>query len=309
MDDIALDTTRSIRETVAEILGVSSDAVDPEADLVEQGLDSLRIMSLAGRWRRQGVAVDFAALTAAPTVSAWARLVSSGRRAPGAPVIAPRALHHGFFARAAAAPAAVALIGPDGEQSYAELRTQALAVAGALGVAGVRPGDRVAVLGPAGPDTVTALLGILAAGAVYVPIAATEPTEQSAQLLTRAGVRMALFAGDEHPSWLPALTVAEALRVGAWAHDVDAAQPDPDHEAYLVLGTAVTHAEAVDAVDELNRHLGISTEDRIAAAPGRETELSVLAAVAALTAGAALVVADYPRAKSVSAALDTAAAS
>ena len=46
----------AIRGEVAELLGVGAEAVDPEGDLVSQGLDSIRMMSLAGRWRRRGFA-------------------------------------------------------------------------------------------------------------------------------------------------------------------------------------------------------------------------------------------------------------
>ena len=51
---------------VAELLGVSADTVDPGGNLISQGLDSIRMMSLAGRWRRRGIDVDFAALAADP---------------------------------------------------------------------------------------------------------------------------------------------------------------------------------------------------------------------------------------------------
>jgi mycobactin phenyloxazoline synthetase len=70
---------RAVRAEVAELLGVSADTVDPGGNLISQGLDSIRMMSLAGRWRRRGIAVDFAALAADPTVEAWSLLVSGSR--------------------------------------------------------------------------------------------------------------------------------------------------------------------------------------------------------------------------------------
>jgi mycobactin phenyloxazoline synthetase len=66
----------AIRGEVAEMLGVDAQAIDPEGDLVGQGLDSIRMMALAGRWRRLGFAVDFATLAAAPTIGAWSELMS-----------------------------------------------------------------------------------------------------------------------------------------------------------------------------------------------------------------------------------------
>ncbi len=70
--------SEDIRAEVAELLGVGSDAVQPESNLIGQGLDSIRMMALAGRWRRQGIAVDFAALAAEPTIEAWSDLVTAG---------------------------------------------------------------------------------------------------------------------------------------------------------------------------------------------------------------------------------------
>ncbi|AMC51368.1 phenyloxazoline synthase [Mycobacterium tuberculosis variant bovis BCG] len=46
------------------------------------------MMSLVGRWRRKGIAVDFATLAATPTIEAWSQLVSAGTG------VAPRQLPH-----------------------------------------------------------------------------------------------------------------------------------------------------------------------------------------------------------------------
>ncbi|UWW08196.1 non-ribosomal peptide synthetase [Mycolicibacterium brumae] len=74
-------TPTAVRDQVAELLGVDAETLDPDADLIASGLDSIRMMSLSGRWRRQGIDVGFAALSQNPTISAWARLL--GDRAPG----------------------------------------------------------------------------------------------------------------------------------------------------------------------------------------------------------------------------------
>ena len=83
---LASTTALSVRDEVAELLGVSPAELDPQADLIASGLDSIRMMTLSGRWRRQGVDVGFAALAANPTVAAWTELVSGH----DAPVVANR---------------------------------------------------------------------------------------------------------------------------------------------------------------------------------------------------------------------------
>ncbi len=84
---------------VAELLGVSADTVDPGGNLISQGLDSIRMMSLAGRWRRRGIEVDFAALAADPTVEAWSLLVGGNQNTaePDVVAAAPASTSEGAF--------------------------------------------------------------------------------------------------------------------------------------------------------------------------------------------------------------------
>ena len=88
---LASTTEQSVRDEVAELLGVDPADVDPEADLIASGLDSIRMMSLSGRWRRQGIDVGFAALAAKPTLAAWTALVTGGATPGAAPAAAETA--------------------------------------------------------------------------------------------------------------------------------------------------------------------------------------------------------------------------
>lgn len=78
--DSVATSSATVRAEVAELLGVDASELDPAADLIASGLDSIRMMSLSGRWRRQGIDVGFAAMAANPTVAAWTELV--GEHAP-----------------------------------------------------------------------------------------------------------------------------------------------------------------------------------------------------------------------------------
>ncbi|OBF11851.1 non-ribosomal peptide synthetase [Mycobacterium sp. ACS4331] len=85
----AAASSPTVQEQVAELLGISPDALDPDADLIASGLDSIRMMSLSGRWRRQGIDVNFAALAENPTVAAWTRLVDERTADSEPPQAAP----------------------------------------------------------------------------------------------------------------------------------------------------------------------------------------------------------------------------
>ncbi|MFI7002408.1 GNAT family N-acetyltransferase [Nocardia sp. NPDC050175] len=68
-----------LRAEISSVLGILPGAVDPGVDLIEQGLDSLRMMRLVGRWRRLGYDIDLARLSAESTIDAWAALLGDCR--------------------------------------------------------------------------------------------------------------------------------------------------------------------------------------------------------------------------------------
>ncbi|ASR01426.1 non-ribosomal peptide synthetase [Gordonia rubripertincta] len=77
-DPIAdLVSPADIRAQVAAALGVASESLDPTQDLIAQGLDSLRMMRLAGTWRKRGIDIDFARLAAQPTLDAWIEMLAA----------------------------------------------------------------------------------------------------------------------------------------------------------------------------------------------------------------------------------------
>lgn len=68
-------TAERVRAQVAEILGEPVQDIDPDEDLLDRGLDSVRLMSLMEAWRASGAETDFADLAEKPTVNAWASLL------------------------------------------------------------------------------------------------------------------------------------------------------------------------------------------------------------------------------------------
>ncbi|WP_158881733.1 phosphopantetheine-binding protein [Amycolatopsis anabasis] len=58
---------------VADLLDVEVDELDFDEDLVDAGLDSIRIMSLVERWRTAGAGIGFVDLAETPTLTAWLR--------------------------------------------------------------------------------------------------------------------------------------------------------------------------------------------------------------------------------------------
>lgn len=73
-------TVQRIREDVADVLGEDPADLPGDDDLVDYGLDSVRLLGLLERWRREhGVDVSFADLAERPAVAAWAALLGARR--------------------------------------------------------------------------------------------------------------------------------------------------------------------------------------------------------------------------------------
>lgn len=84
-------TIDELRRDVAALLddeGVLG-AADGD-DLLELGIDSIRMMTLVTRWNERGIEIGFVELIEDPTLDAWLRLVREAPQAPAPQVPAPQ---------------------------------------------------------------------------------------------------------------------------------------------------------------------------------------------------------------------------
>ncbi|KAA6213481.1 amino acid adenylation domain-containing protein [Streptomyces albofaciens JCM 4342] len=96
-------------------------------------------------------------------------------------------------------PGAVAVRGRDGTLTYAELNERATRLAARLRQQGIGPEDLVAVVLPRTTDMVTAVLGVLLAGAAYLPVDPAYPAGRIAFLLDDARPRAVLTSAEQAP--------------------------------------------------------------------------------------------------------------
>ena len=109
-----------------------------------------------------------------------------------APYPKERCLHELFEAQVLRSPDAIAVLRGEESVKYAELNQRANRLAHYLRSLGVRPDDRVALCVERSIDMVVGMLGVLKAGAAYVPIDPGYPAERLAYMLEDCAPRAVL---------------------------------------------------------------------------------------------------------------------
>jgi len=212
------------------------------------------------------------------------------------------ALHAEFFRLAAANPGATALIdGKTGQiRSYGELADCALRIAAFLRDRGVCAGDPVAVTLPRGIEQIAAVLGILAAGACYVPIGIEQPASRRGSIHRKAAIRFVLTDADavQAVAW-PADSVVLCIREATQTTPLPAPlMPDPQRLAYIIFtsgstgepkGVEISHAGAWNTISDINRRYGVGPADRMLAVSSLDFDLSVYDIFGLLGVGGSLV--------------------
>jgi len=140
---------------------------------------------------------------------------------------------------------AVAIKTPDQVLTYRDLEAAAGNVAAQLALAGVRAGDFVALLESRSVDAIIGMLGILRAGAAYVPLDPTHAPEQLGFIATDIPFRAALVAAryaDKAPELfggrLPVIDLAAAIKLVAPRAPVVAASGDDPAYVLYTSGTS-----------------------------------------------------------------------
>ncbi|MFB8139389.1 non-ribosomal peptide synthetase [Streptomyces parvus] len=197
--------------------------------------------------------------------------VSDLTRPAAKPGTSAETLHTWFARQAAGSPGATALTAGGTSTSYAELHDLAGRIAARLVAAGVRPGALVPVLVPR-RSVIPAILGVLMAGAAYVPLDPRYPDARLAGLSERVGADV-IVTDDE------LVVRAKAWHTGSFVLVGDAADSDlpatsvevaPDDLAYVMFtsgstgvpkGVEITHRNVTRLMAEASVIYDLGAED------------------------------------------------
>ena len=146
--------------------------------------------------------------------------------------------------------------------TYAQLASRAGRLARLLADSGVKKGDRVGVFMPKSLHASTALYGILAAGAAYVPIDPRSPSERIARIVANAEIRFVVSEQSRAKQLERAFDRTNDLTVATRAVTVSVALLDASPEDLVERGgeiewfgaADVDSAPDTDPIDALGPH-------------------------------------------------------
>ncbi|MDP9616470.1 amino acid adenylation domain-containing protein [Streptomyces demainii] len=138
-----------------------------------------------------------------------------------------------------------AVVAADGRLTFAELDATADAIAARLADLGTAAQDRVAVLGDRSWRTVAAFLGVLRAGAVYVPVDPAQPRARVRELLELVDVACVLGGGAAGAALGELAGAYRTVAVEKAAAPTRPAagsrpRPQPDDAAYIIFTSGST---------------------------------------------------------------------
>lgn len=212
-------------------------------------------------------------------------------------------LYEKFMEHAIVKPDRTALLWSEGSRiqtmSYGELKKQAICVAGYLKQSGVMSGDRIAVTLPRGCEQIVGVLGILLAGAVYVPIGIMQPKKRRERIYERAEIHYVLTDTENQErvkaSGVTVLDVAEREERMQLKNPIHVKQED---EAYIIFtsgstgepkGVCISHGAAINTIEDINQRFQVTNADRCFAVSALDFDLSVYDIFGLLSAGGSIV--------------------
>ncbi|MFF6807736.1 amino acid adenylation domain-containing protein, partial [Streptomyces sp. NPDC012616] len=229
---------------------------------------------------------------------------------------APTTLPDIFGTRAALTPKTLAVSAGTTTWTYAELDARANRIAWWLIGQGLGPDDRVAVALPRGAEHIAALLGIMKAGAAYLPLDPEQPTERLARLLRDSGPKAVLLhaglarrlpPGDARPLLLdaPATGAALAACPATAPHDDDRTRPLLPRDLAYVIHTSgstgtpkpvgVPHTGFAALVATAARHQTTDAGSRVLQLAPPTFDVAIWELLTTFAGGGTLVVPEHSR--------------
>jgi amino acid adenylation domain-containing protein len=215
------------------------------------------------------------------------------------PTTAPVRIDAAFRAVAARTPELVALTDGQVSLTYQELNERSDAVASGLRALGVSDGDRVGVCLERTAELVVTLLGVLKAGAAYVPTDPAYPAERLAYTAQNADLRLVLTRLPEFPGASSPVTPDDVIAAGTEPVTGSVSADDPAYVIYTSgstgrpKGVVVSHRNVIALVDATRDEYALGSSDVWSLFHSSAFDVSVWEMWGCLLTGGRLVVVPY----------------
>ncbi|WP_052250850.1 non-ribosomal peptide synthetase [Xanthomonas sacchari] len=281
-----------------------ADGIQPEAVLerIEHALSTL-LDALEG----EAAGMPVVSPSALPALSPSERQLLTKEWNATEHASAQEVMHAGFERQVLARGDAVAVLCGDERWSYRELNRRANRIAHGLLALGVRGGERVGILLERGPWMLAAVLGVVKAGAAYVPLDPAHPAQRLAQTLEDCTPRCVLsqqsLRGCAGLEAVPVRCVDEAAAWDGQAQTNPSASGigvDPQALAYVIYtsgstgrpkGVMVRHAAATNLFAWVESTFAMGPSDRVLFTTSLSFDLSVYDIFGVLWSGGSVHVA------------------
>lgn len=211
-------------------------------------------------------------------------------------------LHSAFFVNAVKKKNQIAIIDEnDGRNyTYEEVANKAKRVSSYLKEQGVAPGDLLAVSLSRGINQIISILGILAAGAGYIPINVNQPLSRRERIYSKSDIKFAITDTrlKKELEWPETVTVLDVMEADAY-DPLNTIENYPDsNTAYVIFtsgstgepkGVEIAHFAAVNTIETINKQYRVSADDKIIAVSSYDFDLSVYDIFGILSAGGTLI--------------------
>ena len=218
-------------------------------------------------------------------------------------------VQHLFEEQVRAQPEAIALVFQGQQLSYAELNRQANRIAHRLIGLGIGPDDRVAICVDRSLEMLAGLLGILKAGAAYVPLDPAYPLDRLTYMLESCTPALILTQQALHPVLPPSAVPVLLLDPEHAEREGFLAQPEvnpvpaelrAEHLAYVIYtsgstgnpkGVQIAHRALSNFLLSTSREPGLSAQDRLLAVTTISFDIAALELYLPLVNGGCVVLA------------------
>lgn len=215
-----------------------------------------------------------------------------------------KCLYSEFLVKAEKTPGLIAIIDSSSGRKikYGELRNIGLRIAKCLLETGIKPGDYIGITLPRGYQQIFTILGILFAGAVYVPITENQPKERRKKIYEQIGIRYVVSDTriinnvDISEGIVKLININQVLM-----YEESLIKPIEipyDSSAYVIMtsgstgipkGVEIAHYSAFNTISDLNSKYDVNKQDTLLMVSAIDFDLSVYDIFGILSAGGKII--------------------